>query len=381
MGDKVKTVIASILKPIDDTRMYEKFGFTLRQTNRYEVNIIGFTSKNPPQDNKIRFYSIFNFNSTSIKRWLASLTYFVYLIRIKPKLIIVTTFELLPSTIFYKIIHSNVRIVYDIQENYALNFLSNRNKSYLTKMVGFIIRAIEHLSQRYVDLNILAELTYAKELSFLDKPVEFIQNKFKVVDLQHITLPSTLINIAEKSELVFILNGTISKNYGIYETLAYAKELSMCIPKLLLIVVGHVTEVDLYQYLRQYEQQNSHVYCYIDTSPISHSILLKAVELADFGIIAHRLVDSIKDCFPTRIYEYMAFRKPFILQDNPLWTTYCQDWQCSIPVDFSNFNIQEVLSAIKNTNFYPNGVSQQIYWDSEAKKLIEAIDSTNSTKH
>jgi hypothetical protein len=35
-------VLTSILKPVDDTRMFEKFGVSLGQTNKYDVNIIGF---------------------------------------------------------------------------------------------------------------------------------------------------------------------------------------------------------------------------------------------------------------------------------------------------------------------------------------------------
>jgi hypothetical protein len=48
---KTKVVIASILKPIDDSRMYEKFGLSLEQANEYEINIIGFASKNIPTKN------------------------------------------------------------------------------------------------------------------------------------------------------------------------------------------------------------------------------------------------------------------------------------------------------------------------------------------
>ncbi len=48
---KTKVVIVSLLKPIDDSRMYEKFGLTLEQANEYEINIIGFTSKNIPTQN------------------------------------------------------------------------------------------------------------------------------------------------------------------------------------------------------------------------------------------------------------------------------------------------------------------------------------------
>lgn len=45
MDDKIKILIASVLKPADDVRSYSKIGQSLAQTNKYEVNIIGFDSK------------------------------------------------------------------------------------------------------------------------------------------------------------------------------------------------------------------------------------------------------------------------------------------------------------------------------------------------
>ena len=84
---KTKVVIVSLLKPIDDSRMYEKFGLTLEQANEYEINIIGFTSKNIPTQNKIEFHPLKPFKRLSLKRLVARLQVWNIYIKVKPKVI------------------------------------------------------------------------------------------------------------------------------------------------------------------------------------------------------------------------------------------------------------------------------------------------------
>lgn len=44
MTKKVIAVI-SVLKPVDDTRNFEKVARSVGNTNKYDINIIGFTQK------------------------------------------------------------------------------------------------------------------------------------------------------------------------------------------------------------------------------------------------------------------------------------------------------------------------------------------------
>ena len=98
-------VVASVLKPVDDVRLYEKFALSLGQTNKYDINIIGFSTKNTPSQSNIKYYPIFKFRRMSIHRVLAPINYWICLRKLQPDLIIVTTAELLPvSCIYVKII-------------------------------------------------------------------------------------------------------------------------------------------------------------------------------------------------------------------------------------------------------------------------------------
>ena len=45
---KQRIVLASVLKPVDDTRMFEKIGKSLAREPKYEISIYGYPSNKPP---------------------------------------------------------------------------------------------------------------------------------------------------------------------------------------------------------------------------------------------------------------------------------------------------------------------------------------------
>ena len=116
--------IVSVLKPVDDTRNYEKVAVTISNTNKYDINIIGFLSKKNPTSPNTNFFPVFSFPRLSLERFLAPLKVYNILLKLKPELIIVTCAELLIVTcaellvdiFLYKILFG-CKIIYDVQEN------------------------------------------------------------------------------------------------------------------------------------------------------------------------------------------------------------------------------------------------------------------------
>ena len=119
MSEKV-AVIASVLKPVDDTRLYEKLGLSMRESKKYRVNIIGFEAKNPPVVPGLSFHSIYSGSRLDLGRLLAPWRFLRILFTLKPALLIVCTPELLLPAVIYKLF-SGVRLWYDVQENYQKN--------------------------------------------------------------------------------------------------------------------------------------------------------------------------------------------------------------------------------------------------------------------
>ena len=93
---KRRIVLASILKPVDDTRMFEKMAVSLARVNEYEIFVIGFPTKEPKViSQNITQIPLKKFNRLSIGRLLAPLKVLNYIYKVKPEVLMVNTHELL----------------------------------------------------------------------------------------------------------------------------------------------------------------------------------------------------------------------------------------------------------------------------------------------
>ena len=115
-------VIASVLKPMDDTRMFEKMAVSLAQTKQWQVHVVGWGKPSQLQFEGINFHALGAFARISLSRFLAPVKLLKILIRLRPEAFIVTTHELLWIAVIAKTI-LDVKIYYDVRENYYLNIL------------------------------------------------------------------------------------------------------------------------------------------------------------------------------------------------------------------------------------------------------------------
>src|SRR6478609_12121995 len=108
---KRRIVLASILKPVNETRMFEKMGTTLANTGDYEVFIIGSPETVKTEYPNIRFSELSYFPRISLKRLIAPWKVFRKLQSIKPELVIIGTHELLVVAMLYRLT-SSAKIIY-----------------------------------------------------------------------------------------------------------------------------------------------------------------------------------------------------------------------------------------------------------------------------
>src|SRR5436190_24397317 len=113
---KRRIVLASLLKPVNDPRMFEKMGVTLAQSDQYEVHIIGYPSNTSVSEQNLHFHQLSKFKRISFGRFTAQLKALQFIIKVKPELLVVTTHELLQVAILIRILFGT-KIIYDIQEN------------------------------------------------------------------------------------------------------------------------------------------------------------------------------------------------------------------------------------------------------------------------
>ena len=376
IDEPVTLVIASVLKPVNDVRMYKKFAKSLACTGKYAVNIVGFRSSATLPDSSIKFHEVFAFSRLSVRRLLANWVFYRTLRIISPHLILLTTPELYPAVWWYRK-RRNVLLVYDMRENYRRNVRHNRGfpVAFILPIVR-ILSKIEHSLLTTAQLLLLAEKGYQRELQLpKDTPVRIIENKALFPSYQpHRRSPSG-------RGLQFVYTGTVSEVYGIKSALAVMKALIETKGlSATLTVLGHVPQAALYHRLEAYAQQHPWLQLRTSLRPVPHSDIIALIRKADVGIVSHQPVPSIAHCFPTRIWEYMAYRLPFLLQDHPYWTDYCKPWQCAVPLDFNRPKPDDVIHQLTTQSFYPSEVPDTIYWSTEEKKLTESLDDVISRR-
>ncbi|UII30741.1 hypothetical protein LVD17_20825 [Fulvivirga ulvae] len=371
---KHKLVIASVLKPVDDTRMYEKLGLSLGQTNKYEINIIGFYVKKLPEAENIKFHPLFKFKRLNISRLAAPLKCFKKYLQLKPELIIINTHELLIVTILYKILFGS-RIIYDIRENYFRNIRYTNSFPYILRpLIAGYVRSKEYISRLFFDHYFLAERQYEKEFSFSRGRSTIIENKYRPVYLK--TGERKEVKDTAKINLVF--TGTIADSTGVFQCINFAKKLHEKDPAVRLKIVGYCSIPTTLNRLKKVIENTDFIRLEGGDKLVSHSKVLKAIREADFGVIYYPWNRSTMNTMPTKLFEYLGNQLPILLQNHQPWTALCSHYNASVTLTADGFEAEDTLRKMKTTKFYTSTPKEEILWISEEKKLLEIISKYTS---
>jgi len=361
---KKRLLLASVLKPVDDVRMYEKIALSLQETQRYEITTIGFTSKAIPTNSAIHFKEAFKFKRTSLARWMAPWKVFKTALQVKPELLIINTFELLIVSAAIRIFFG-CKIYYDVQENYYRNIREGHTlPKWLSIAPALFVRILEYSSRLWVSGYLLAEKNYEKEFAFSKGKSVVLENKFKKPAQFEIRKPEP------STSLRLVYTGTVSESYGVLEAIKLAESLST--KKAIQVhIIGHCQSDKLRKELEQNAQKFDWLKLEISSEPIPHHAILESIQQADFGLMSYRINPSTENCIPTKLYEYFACQLPIISVKNPLWQGLIEEHQAGFVWDFNETINQDLLKRLEGS-FYPEPV-KDVWWDDEAVKLISFI--------
>jgi hypothetical protein len=215
---KRRIVLASILKPIDDTRMFEKLGASLAKVQDYEVFVIGYPTTIPQnQDHVIHLLPLNSFKRMSLRRMLAPWQTMKLIRKVKPEVLIVNTHELLMISVVNRIFFGT-KIIYDIRENYFRNVMhTNVFPAFVKPFIAGWIRLKEKLFAPAFHAFFLAEKSYANELSFLNQRHLVLENKT--------CLPADFKRITDPSKIRLLFSGTLADSTGVFLAIDLAKAL------------------------------------------------------------------------------------------------------------------------------------------------------------
>lgn len=362
---KRRIVLASILKPVDDTRMFEKIGRSLARVVEYQVFIIGFPSSNTnSSDVSITFLPLKAFSRLSIGRLFAPFAVLKNTIQVKPELLIVNTHELLIVGLLNKILFGT-RIVYDVRENYAQNIRhTNAFPHVMRPLLAGWVRFKERVTAPFFNGYFLAENIYADQLGFVGKKGIVLENKAMI--------PTNFRRAPKAGKIRLLFSGTLAESTGVFEAIKLAKELNQLNQAVELKIIGYCALPSTYHKLQSTIRNLPFVSLIGGNKLVPHPDILNAIEHADFGIICYPASEHIHQKIPTKLYEYLACQLPVLLQKNPLWEALCKPYPAAIPFDHANLMPETLLSKMKTTNFYQS-MPETVTWSSEETRLLQKV--------
>jgi len=375
---KKKIVIASVLKPVDDVRMYEKFAHSIVKyfPNEFEVHILGFQASEQQATTGIVFHPISSFDRLSKKRLGYGKIFLDKVLQIKPSLLIINSPELLLPALFVKI-RLKIPIIYDVRENYFLNILHQPTyKSYLRPFLAVAVRTLEYASRLWIDFYLLAERCYAKEFSFGKGKSEIFENKYKPQSskfkVQTLNLKPITLNI-EPQTLNFLYTGTISPTYGTANAIRLVKKIKKYLPNSKLLIKGFCSDKNYIALLQKEAEGCDFIKLAISEVPINHQEIIASFGKADIALLPYLPNKSTENCIPAKLYEYIAHSLPMIIQKNTLWESICSPCKAALFIDFEEEDIESLVEKLAVYSFFGSGNRNFVFWESEEEKLIEVL--------
>lgn len=377
MSKTAKILLASVLKPVNETRMYEKFAKSLLKLSDVEIHIAGFSpSKNSIPENRIFFHTLFSASRLHISRLSAQIKLLKLLLKVKPQLTIVTTHEILLISIFYKIISGTV-LIYDVQENYYRNIrFTPTFPPFIRNIIASGVRLLEILTRPFIDFYFLAERNYESEFSFAKNKSYVVENKFKNEGIAPVIKQGFKLN--PKNTLRFLYSGTIAEVYGIFKAIDLVKKLREIDSNITLTIIGYSPKKETLNKVITEIKDCPFIKLIGGDSPVAHSEILKEIQNSDIGILSYLPNKSTENCIPTKLYEYLSLYLPMIIPPNRIWTSITNTYHASITFDFNKSTPEDLLEKLSQHTFYTSK-PENTTWDFEEGKLLQIIKNQLNT--
>lgn len=359
---KRKILIASVLKPVDDTRMAEKIGQSLAETALFEVHITGF----PAQTNSSQNYEIHplpRFGRLSFNRFTAGWKILQTGITIKPELLIITTHELLWISLVAKLL-LRCKVIYDVQENYFRNIrYTPAFLFWLRPIIAFYVRMKEYLTAPFIDHFFLAEQAYAYELTFHKGKYTVLENKIK--------RPSAEWKISRGTRHL-LFSGTLAETTGVFKAIEIAVRLFEVDKSITLTLIGYCSQKDVLAKIKSAIEPFPFIHLIGGDQLVPHSQILKNIQRADAGIIAYPPNVSTYNSIPTKLFEYLGYELPIVLTSHPQWVARCEPYNAAVVFDPDHIDAGMMLEQLRTQTFYTKK-PMDVFWDSEEERLITAV--------
>jgi glycosyltransferase involved in cell wall biosynthesis len=382
-------LLASVLKPVDDTRMLGKFARTLAALGA-RVAVAGRGSVASSLPGNISQHPIFWGGRLSLGRLGAQVRYWRLLRQLRPALVVVHAPELLPLTLLWRALGRNRQFIYDIRENYALNVSTQGvYAGLMRRTLASGLRWVEGLAARRAAALTLAEESYAAELPFLrllpPSRVVVLENKYQPAPTEQLpTTPRPLP--APTKPLRLLYSGTISELNGLRAAVGLAEILHVSWPGgAQLTIIGFCQRPELLAELARWQAQGRPINVLGGTTAVPHAAIVAQISRSHLGMALYEPHPSTWRCRPTKLFEYLAHGLPVVIPENPLWQALISQYDAGLSGDFSPAQLPATAASLLTklraqaqnpaNGFYRSGLPSEVLWASEGKKLGLLLES------
>lgn len=412
MPPPLTILLASVLKPLDDTRMLGKFGRTLASRPGTQVHVAGRAAPQPAGlPPNLHTHALLAGSRLSLARLGAQLRYWQRLRQLRPDVVFLHAPELLPATVLWQALGAGRRFVYDVRENYALNIQTQQvYPGWARGLLAGLVRSLEILAVRRASAVVLAERSYAEELPFAqggahdepsgsgpaqaeayatsapekqktknEKRVLVLENKYQPYAPEPAPppLPRRLPPPTEPLRLLY--SGTISELNGVWEAIRFVQHLRAAWPLAHLTIIGACQQPGLLPHLQAAVAEARGAVTLVGGNElVPHERVVAEIERSHLGLLPYRLHPSTARCVPTKLFEYLAHGLPLVAPPNPLWQGLVQRHGAGLAFDFqqpAHPPPAELADQLRQVAYYPGGIPSEAFWASEAEKLHRLMDS------
>jgi hypothetical protein len=357
---KKRIVIASVLKPVDDTRMAEKIGTTLAEFNDVEVCIIGYPTST--KASALKIIELDRFNRLSLKRIFAAWQVLVHVLRIHPKIFIVTTHELLFVALIARLF-TGCKLIYDVQENYYRNIKFTKTFPVIVRdLLAMYVRAKEIVTSPFVHHFFLAELAYQQELNFIDSKFTVLENK--------VVRPT--VGDIKRNIHALLFSGTIAETTGVFAAIKIVEKLHEVDSRFTLTIIGFCAKQSDLERLKTEILSKPFIRLVGGKELVPHSLILEHVRTSGAGIIAYPYNPSTAGAIPTKLYEYLGYRLPILLTRNAALEEVCASFNAVYIVDPQSIAPSGIIQFLQNQHVYDK-LPDSVFWESEAPMLLNVV--------
>lgn len=368
-------LLASLLKPANDIRMYEKLAKSLAKKTEIQgnkpqkIHIIGFKPKKEVQNTEVfAFYPIFDFKRLSYKRFFAQFLFFYFLLKIRPKILIVCTFELLFFSVIYKILFGG-KLVYDVQENYFANICYTKVFPYWLKIpLAYLVLFWEKMCCFWVDEYWLAEKCYLEELNLYKKKYIFLENKVVFEQIKFLQQKNKTEN-----QINFLISGTLGEDYGTYKAIDWCKHYHKTNSNIHLTIIGFCAKKLDLQKIKNNISNTPYITLIGGNILVNYNQIISKANNTDYWLMPYLQNENIKKRIPTKFYEAIALQKMIITTKNIFWKSFFEINNYNSFIFFEDILPNFVFEKQNNTQIMDIAQNPNIFWENEVKNLDRSV--------